>query len=150
MRKNMKTFFWRRAAGFTLLELLVVLLILGMLAGLVGPRVIDSLGSSKSKTAKLQIQQFGQSLELFKLEVGRFPTTQESLQALVQAPPGMTTGWNGPYIKSAKSVPKDPWGNEYRYVSPGQHNKDFDISSLGADNREGGDGENKDVNNWEE
>lgn len=148
--RNMKTFFCRRAAGFTLLELLVVLLILGMLAGLVGPRVIDALGSSKSKTAKLQIQQFGQSLELFKLEVGRYPNTQESLQALVQAPSGLTTGWNGPYIKSAKSVPKDPWGYEYRYVSPGQHNKDFDISSLGADNREGGDGENKDVNNWEE
>jgi general secretion pathway protein G len=139
-----------RQAGFTMLELLVVLVILGLLAGLVGPSVIDKLGTSKSKTAKLQIQNFGQSLELYKLEVGRYPSTQEGLAALVKAPAG-AAGWSGPYLKGSTSVPKDPWGNEYQYASPGQHNtKDFDIRSLGADNREGGDGENKDVSNWEE
>lgn len=148
--KNMKTFGQTRAAGFTMLELLVVLVILGLLAGLVGPQIMDKLGSSKNKTAKLQIQQFGQTLELYKLDVGRYPTTQEGLAALIKAPAG-TTGWSGPYLKGAVIVPKDPWGNEYRYTSPGQHNpKDFDISSLGGDNREGGDGENKDVGNWGE
>ncbi len=137
-----------RAAGFTLLELLVVLVILGLLAGLAGPKVIDALGGAKSKDAKLQIQQFGQTLEMFKLDVGRYPTTQEGLQALVVAPSGVNN-WNGPYIRT-KIIPKDPWNNEYHYVSPGQHNtKEYDISSFGADNREGGDGENKDVNNWE-
>ena len=139
----------RAAAGFTLLELLVVLVILALLGSIVGPRVVGYLGTSKTKTAKLQIQQFGQSMDLYKLEVGRYPTTQEGLSALIQAPGG-ATGWNGPYIKGSNAVPKDPWGNEYHYASPGQHNKDFDISSLGADNREGGDDENKDVSNWEE
>ncbi len=139
----------QRERGFTLLELLVVLVILGLLAGLVGPKVMDYLGTSKSKTGKLQIEQLGQSLELFKLEVGRYPTSQESLSALIEAPTG-ATGWNGPYIKGPKMVPKDPWGNDYHYASPGQHNKDFDISSLGLDNREGGEGENKDINNWGE
>jgi general secretion pathway protein G len=138
-----------RATGFTLLELLVVLVILALLGSIVGPKVINYLGSSKSKTAKLQIQQFGESLELYKLEVGQYPNGQEGLAALMQAPSG-ATGWNGPYIKGANMLPKDPWGNEYHYASPGQHNKDFDISSLGADNRDGGDGENKDVNNWED
>lgn len=148
--RNMNTVARMRTAGFTMLELLVVLVILGLLAGLVGPQVIDKLGTSKTKTAKLQIQQFGQTLELYKLEVGRYPNTQEGLSALVKAPSG-ATGWSGPYLKGANSVPKDPWGNEYQYTAPGQHNtKDFDIRSLGADNREGGDGENKDVTNWEE
>src|ERR1035437_7849413 len=96
-----------RAAGFTLLELLVVLVILGLLAGLAGPKVMDALGGAKSKTAKLDIQGIGQSLEMFKLEVGRYPTTQEGLSALVVAPSGVP-GWNGPYGKS-KAVPKDPW-----------------------------------------
>lgn len=147
--KKMKMSGAPRASGFTLLELLVVLIILGLLAGLAGPRVMDQLGKSKTSAAKLDIKGVGQSLEMFKLEVGRYPTTTEGLGALVTAPGG-ATGWNGPYGKS-KSVPKDPWGNEYKYVSPGQHNtKDFDLSSLGADNREGGDGENKDVNNWDE
>ena len=132
-------------AGFTMIELLVVLVILGLLASLAGPKVIGYLGGAKSDTAKLQIEEFGASLDLFKLETGRYPTSQEGLPALVQAPAGLT-GWNGPYLKK-KAVPKDPWGNDYRYVSPGQHGA-YDLSSLGADNREGGEGENKDVTNW--
>jgi general secretion pathway protein G len=136
----------QRQRGFTLIELLVVLVILGLLAGVAGPKVISYLGGARDKTAGLQIDEFGGSLDLFKLETGRYPTTQEGLQALVKQPPGLA-GWNGPYIRRP-TVPKDPWGNEYRYVSPGQHGA-YDISSLGADNREGGDGENKDINGWE-
>jgi len=135
----------RREAGFTLIELLVVLVILGLLASLAGPKVIGYLGGAKSDSAKLQIEEFGASLDLFKLETGRYPTSQEGLQALVQAPSGLA-GWNGPYLKK-KTVPKDPWGNEYHYVSPGQHGL-YDLSSLGADNREGGEGDNKDLTSW--
>ncbi len=138
-----KTARWHR--GFTLIELLVVLVILGLLASLAGPKVINYLGGAKSDSAKLQIEEFGASLDLFKLETGRYPSSQEGLQALVQPPSGLA-GWNGPYLKK-KVVPKDPWGNEYRYVSPGQHGA-YDLSSLGADNREGGESENKDVSSW--
>eukprot|EP01036_Dinobryon_divergens_P055745 gene55745-74436_t len=97
----------RHSRGFTLIELLVVLVILTLLAGLVGPRVLDQLGGAKSKTAGVQIADLDKSLELFKLDVGRFPTTEEGLQALT-AKPGTANGWNGPYIKG--SVPNDPWG----------------------------------------
>ena len=137
----------QRQRGFTLIELLVVLVILGLLASVAGPKVISYLGGAKSDTARLQTEQFGASLDLYKLETGRYPTTQEGLQALVQQPPG-ATGWNGPYLKK-KTVPKDPWGNDYRYVSPGLHGS-YDVSSLGADNREGGVGEIKDINGWED
>jgi general secretion pathway protein G len=133
--------------GFTLIELLVVLVILGLLASVAGPKVINYLGGAKSDTAALQIEEFGATLDLYRLETGRYPTTQEGLLALVQAPPG-AAGWNGPYLKK-KTLPKDPWGNEYHYASPGQHGA-YDISSLGADNREGGDGENRDINGWED
>jgi general secretion pathway protein G len=137
----------QRHLGFTLIELLVVLVILGLLASVAGPKVIGYLGGAKSDTARLQTEEFGASLDLFKLETGRYPTTQEGLQGLVQQPPGLA-GWNGPYLKK-RTVPKDPWGNDYRYVSPGQHGS-YDISSLGADNKDGGDGENKDILGWED
>ena len=136
-----------RQRGFTLIELLVVLVILGLLASVAGPKVISYLGGAKSDTAKLQIEQFGSSLDLYKLETGRYPTSQEGMLALVQQPPGVT-GWNGPYLKK-KTLPKDPWGNDYHYASPGLHGS-YDISSLGADNKEGGEGENKDINGWED
>lgn len=135
----------RLHSGFTLIELLVVLVILGLLASIAGPKVMNYLGGAKSDSAHLQIEEFGASLDLFKLETGRYPSTQEGLAALVQAPSGLT-GWNGPYLKK-KIVPKDPWGNEYHYASPGQHGA-YDLSSLGADNREGGDGEDKDLTSW--
>jgi len=140
--------FLTRLKGFTLLELLV-LVILALLGSIAGPRVVNYLGSSKTKTAKLQIQQFGQGLDLYLLEIGRYPNTREGLAALVEEPHGVM-GWNGPYISGTANVPKDPWGNEYNYESPGKQNPDFDISSNGADGRQGGDGENKDVNNWDE
>lgn len=135
----------RRQRGFTLIELLVVLVILGLLAALAGPKVIGYLGGAKSDTAKLQVEELGSALDLYHLEVGRYPSTQEGLQALVQAPGGVDK-WKGPYLKK-KDVPKDPWGNDYHYESPGQHGV-YDLSSLGADNREGGDGENKDLVSW--
>ena len=131
----------RRARGFTLIELLVVLAILTLLAGLVGPRVLGQLGGAKAKTAAVQIADLDKSLELFKLDVGRYPTTQEGLQALVVTP-GAVNGWNGPYLTGG--VPSDPWGNPYRYANNGGA---IEIISLGADGAAGGDGENADVRN---
>ena len=135
----------RAQRGFTLLELLVVLVILGMLAALAGPRVMKYVSSAKSDTAQLQVEEFGAALDMYKLETGRYPNTQEGLQALVEAPGG-ATNWNGPYLKK-KTVPKDPWGADYIYASPGQHGA-FDLSSLGADGREGGEGEDRDIVSW--
>lgn len=132
--------------GFTLVELLVVLAILGLLAGLVGPQVMKFLGGSKTKTAALQIHDLSATLDLYRLEIGYYPTTTQGLEALVRDP-GNTRDWNGPYLKKSE-VPKDPWGNDYHYRSPGQ-NGPFEIWSLGADNREGGEGEDRDVTSWE-
>ena len=134
-----------RVAGFTLIELLVVLVILGLLAGLVGPQVLRYLGSAKTDTAALQIEDLGGGLDLFHLEVGRYPTTEEGLTALVSEPAGLRN-WNGPYLKK-KNVPQDPWGNGYRYRSPGE-NGPYDLFSLGADGTEGGDGDNRDIVSW--
>ncbi|KON80388.1 type II secretion system major pseudopilin GspG [Azoarcus sp. PA01] len=133
-----------RSPGFTLVELLVVLVILGLLAGLVGPRVLDQLGGAKSKTARVQVSDLEQAAELFKLDVGRFPTNEEGLDALV-ARPAAGTGWNGPYLKGG--VPPDPWGIPYQYENPGRRAQ-IDIFTLGADNTPGGEGENVDVGNW--
>lgn len=131
--------------GFTLLELLVVLVILGLLAAVGGPQVMKYVSSAKSDTARLQVEEFAAALDMYKLEVGRHPNTQEGLQALVVAPAG-AVNWNGPYLKK-KTVPKDPWGADYHYESPGQHGV-FDLYSLGADGREGGEGEDRDIVNW--
>ena len=133
----------RRARGFTLIELLVVLVILTLLAGLVGPRVMNLLGGAKSKTAALQIADLEKSLEIFKLDVGRFPTTDEGLNALV-AKPASVNGWNGPYIKGG--LPSDPWGKPYAFSSPAA-NGGVEILTLGADGVAGGDGENADIRN---
>ncbi|MDY0046320.1 MAG: type II secretion system major pseudopilin GspG [Thauera propionica] len=135
-----------RRAGFTLVELLVVLAILGLLAGLVGPRVLGQLGGAKTKTTAVQIKDLEQAAELFKLDVGRFPNQGEGLEALV-AKPASAPGWNGPYLKKG-GLPKDPWGNPFRYDVPGKRG-DIDIYSFGADNAPGGDGENADVGNWD-
>lgn len=131
------------SGGFTLIELLVVLAILTMLAGLVGPRVLGMLGGAKSKTAAVQISEMEKALEVYKLDVGRFPTSEEGLDALVKKP-GSANGWNGPYVKGG--VPTDPWGHPYRYANPGA-NGGVDIVSLGADGAPGGDGENADIQN---
>lgn len=145
MHQNTRT---RSFRGFTLIELLVVLLILGLIAGLAGPQVMNYLGESKAKAAKLQIEEFGSSLDLYKLDMGRYPDGQEGLQALVQAPVGQgAERWRGPYLRK-KSVPKDPWGTDYQYAAPGRHGY-YDIVSFGADGREGGEGDNKDVVSWD-
>jgi len=135
----------RHVGGFTLVELLVVLAILGLLAGLVGPRVIGQLGGAKSKSAAVQIADLEAAIDLFRVDVGRYPTQQEGLNALVVKPQTAST-WNGPYLR--KGLPKDPWGNPYRYRFPGQH-ADYDVFSFGADNAPGGEGENADIGNWQ-
>ena len=134
----------RRHRGFTLIELLVVLAILTMLAGLVGPRVLGLLGGAKAKTAAVQISDLEKSLELFNLDVGRFPTTEEGLDALIRKP-GSTSTWNGPYLKGG-SVPVDPWGRPYKYANPGP-NGGIEILSLGEDGSAGGDGDSADIRN---
>lgn len=130
--------------GFTLIELLVVMVILGLLAALVGPRMFGHVGAANQKAAKTQIEMLGQALDAFRLDVGRYPTTAEGLNALVTNPG--VEGWNGPYLK--KGLPNDPWKRPYQYESPGQHG-DYDLVSNGADGAPGGEGENKDVNSWE-
>ena len=124
------------------MEILVVLVILGLLGALVGPRVLGYLSSAKSDTARLQIDGLGQALNLYRLDTGAYPGSQSGLEALINAPAD-AKGWNGPYLDAA-SIPLDPWGNPYVYKSPGE-NGDFDLSSLGADGLPGGEGENSDV-----
>jgi general secretion pathway protein G len=131
--------------GFTLLELLVVLTILGLLAALAGPQLMGLLGGAKTKAAKLQIEQLETVLDLYKLDVGRYPSTAQGLAALFSRPDGVEE-WNGPYLKKADGV-LDPWNNPYHYRAPGEHGA-FDIHTLGADQREGGSGEDQDVTNW--
>lgn len=130
------------ARGMTLIEILVVLVLIGVVLGIVGGNFIGRGEKAKADAAKIEMGQIGQALDLYKLETGRYPTTQEGLQALVSAPTGVTN-WNGPYWKKS-TLPRDPWGNEYRYASPGQAGA-FDIVSYGADGREGGEGTNKDI-----
>lgn len=136
----------RGNGGFTLVELLVVLAILGLLVGLVGPRVLGVLGGANTKTARIQIKELAGALDIYRIDVGRYPSTDQGLEALVEAPSG-AKNWNGPYLQNSK-VPDDPWGFEYQYSAPGEHGS-FDLWSLGADNREGGDGEDQDIYSWE-
>ena len=129
--------------GMTLIEILVVLVLIGVVLGVVGGNFIGKGEKAKADAAKIEMGQIGQTLDLYKLETGRYPSSQEGLQALISAPPGVAN-WNGPYWKKS-AVPKDPWGNDYRYASPGQNNAPFEISSFGADGKEGGEGANKDI-----
>lgn len=134
------------AAGFTLLEILVVLVILGLLAAVVaGPQIFRQLGAAKSEAAKLQIDRISGALDLYRLDIGRYPTQGEGLQALVEEPSGVAR-WNGPYLKKKESI-VDPWGRPFGYRYPGQHGE-YDLWSAGADGVEGGDGENRDLVSW--
>jgi general secretion pathway protein G len=131
-----------RRAGFTLLELLVVIVIIGLLAAYVGPKYFAQLGKSEVTVAKAQMESFEKSLDTYRLDVGRYPTTEEGIGALMTAPPNVAAKWNGPYLK--KAVPPDPWGNPYQYRSPGAKSE-YEIISTGKDGQPGGTGENADI-----
>jgi len=130
--------------GFTLLELLVVMVIIGLLAGLVAPRYFAQVGKSQVKVAKAQIDSLEKALDQYRLDVGHYPSTEEGLQALVAAP-SSEANWAGPYLR--KGIPADPWGRPYVYTQPGTHGE-YDLLSYGKDGREGGTGEDADIVNW--
>ena len=134
----------RKQQGFTLIELLIVMVILGLLAALVGPRMFGKVGKSRQNAASTQISLFETALDIYRLDIGKYPTTEQGLQALRVKPDGVEK-WDGPYLP--KDVPLDPWGNRYIYESPGEHG-DYDIISLGADGDPGGEGEDTDIVSW--
>lgn len=138
----------RRARGFTLIELLIVMVILGLLASLVGPRLFGQLDASKVKAARTQIEMVGAALDTYRLDMSRYPSTEEGIAALSEKPADAADAakWRGPYLK--KRVDKDPWGNSYLYKAPGEK-ADYELSSLGADGKEGGSGDAADINSWE-
>lgn len=136
----------RSHRGFSLIELLVVLVILGLLAGIAAPRLLKYVGQAKSDTAALQIENLSAALDVYMLEIGKYPTTDQGLRALIEAPAD-SRNWNGPYLRKAK-VPPDPWGSDYQYKSPGDHGE-YDLFSYGADNAPGGRKNDRDVVNWE-
>ncbi len=131
----------RRQRGFTILEIVIVFILLAGLMAFIGPKIFEQMGRAKSQEARIRIQHLVGQIEMYKLEVGKYP---DNLQALLKAPPGTESKWDGPYVKDDDL--KDAWGNDYRYTVPGA-NKPFDLLSLGADGKEGGDGENRDVTN---
>jgi len=133
-----------RQRGFTLLELLVVMVIIGLLAGYVGPKLFGQIGKSEVKVTKAQIDALQKALDQYRIDTGRYPSTEQGLVALVQRP-GEEARWSGPYL--AKAVPQDPWGHAFQYRAPGQHGE-YDLLSLGRDGRPGGDGEDADLVSW--
>ena len=135
----------RNNSGFTLVELLVVMIIIGLLAALVGPRFIRQEEKAKVKAAKAQIELLGTALDTYRLDIGRYPSTEEGLDALLRKP-ASAEKWDGPYLK--KDLPLDPWGKAYVYKSPGDHGA-FDLLSYGADGVSGGEGDNHDISSWE-
>jgi general secretion pathway protein G len=133
-----------RLHGFTLLELLVVMVIIGLLAGFVGPKLFAQIGKSEVKVARAQIEALAKSLDQYRIDCGHYPTSEQGLGALVTRP-AQEQSWSGPYL--AKAVPKDPWGRDYQYVFPGRHGE-YDLLSYGRDGKPGGDGEDADLVSW--
>jgi general secretion pathway protein G len=144
MAKNKKD--RKKEHGFTLIEMLIVMVILGLLAALVGPRMFGKVGKSKQKAAKAQISLFETALDTYRLDVSKYPTTEMGLQALRDKPEDVEQ-WDGPYLP--KEIPLDPWGNAYEYRSPGDHGE-FDILSFGADGSPGGEQEDSDIVSWKD
>jgi general secretion pathway protein G len=144
-RKTRRRSTRRGEHGFTLVEILVVITIIGLIMALVGPRVLNYLSEAKAKAARIQIESFASTLDLFYLDTGRYPSTSEGLGALMERP-GNIQGWNGPYLKGG-TVPNDPWGHAYVYRGPGEHGA-YDIVSYGSDGQEGGTGTAADVTSW--
>ncbi|WP_409957332.1 type II secretion system major pseudopilin GspG [Acidovorax sp.] len=138
----------RRTRGFTLIELLIVMVILGLLASLVGPRLFGQLDASKVKAARTQIEMVGAAMDTYRLDMSRYPSTEQGIAALSDKPADAAEAarWRGPYLK--KKVDKDPWGNSYVYRSPGEKS-DYELLSLGADGKEGGSGDDADIRSWE-
>jgi len=139
----------RKHSGFTLIELLVVLVILGLLAGLVLPRLVGRTEEAKHQTAEIQIRGLEDALRLYYTDNGYFPTTEQGMKALVETPSSepIPKKWKGPYLEKG-ILPKDPWGNEYLYISPGNHTKDYDLLSYGKDGVQGGEGDFADIESW--
>jgi general secretion pathway protein G len=136
--------FSARPRGFTLLELLVVMVIIGLLAGYVGPKFFGQIGKSEVKATRAQIDALTKALDQYRLDVGRYPSTEQGLAVLVTRPADEPK-WSGPYL--SKALPKDPWGNDYQYRSPGEHGE-YDLLSFGKDGRPGGEGEDADLTSW--
>jgi general secretion pathway protein G len=145
MQKKKREKYFMSQSGFTLIELMVVMIILGLLAALVVPKMFGRVGEAKQKAAAAQIELLGTALDSFRLDVGRYPTSSEGLQALLSMPTEAET-WNGPYLKK-QEVPLDPWKYEYHYESPGSHG-DYDLYTYGRDNVTGGEGEDTDIVSW--
>lgn len=140
---------WQRTrrSGFTLIEILVVVVVIAILATLVAPNVFQHVGTARATTARSQIEMFGAALDAYRLHTGRYPSTQKGLAALWTRPVTAPATWRGPYLREA--LPLDPWGNAYEYASPGEVNRDgYDLRSLGADSRRGGEGEDADITSW--
>jgi general secretion pathway protein G len=141
--------FYRRSCGFTLIEIMIVMVIISMLAALVGPRLVGALSGSKVKATKIQIESLSNSVETFHLDVGRYPTQQEGLGALLENQQKTPIeNWRGPYLRKNK-VPNDEWGRPFTYEVPSKHRMGFDIYSLGADGKAGGSGDDADIGNWD-
>lgn len=148
MNQGINTIARRRgSAGFTLIEIMVVMTIIGLLMALVGPRFMRAVGRAETGAARAQIELLGTALDTYRLDVGRYPNTQEGLAALIQKPSFSADRWDGPYLKKME-VPRDPWNRPYLYRSPGEGGRPYDIVSYGADGAPGGEGDNRDIVSW--
>lgn len=135
----------RNRRGFTLLELLVVMVIIGLLAGYVGPKYFSQIGKSEVKAARAQMDALGKALDQFRLDSGYYPSTEQGLAALIERPANLAK-WDGPYL--SKAIPPDPWGNPYVFIMPGEHGE-YDLLSYGKDGKPGGEGEAAEITNWQ-
>jgi general secretion pathway protein G len=146
MHKQLNQEVQKPTFGFTLLELLVVMVIIGLLASYVGPRYFAQVGKSETNAARAQVEALAKALDTYRIDIGAYPSTAQGLGALVARPEGVNK-WSGPYLQ--KDVPTDPWGRPYQYKSPGDAGRDFDITSLGKDGQAGGEGDAADIRSWE-